>query len=103
MAKKYVIFKAEEFERYKQRADFYLPPFPPEIEDGTVIRRQDIFAAPGLSAYADSIQTALSVIQENTQVNADLRDLIDRLQTLADYFHEEAKKAWTTPYRKIPD
>lgn len=103
MAKKYTVFKAHEFDRYKTRGGIYLPPFPQEVEDGIVIRRQDIFAAPGLTAYADSIRTTLNVIQENTQGTPDILCLVDRLQDLADYFHEEAKKAWTTPYRKIPD
>jgi hypothetical protein len=68
------------------------------VADAVVIRRQDVFAPPALDAYANAIQTAIAVLcngEEPTGRTADLREI-------ADYFHEQAVKAWEDK-RKMPD
>lgn len=69
-----------------------------ELEDAVVIRRQDVFSAPALDAYAGAILAAVDVIQA-----ADVyHPSVTRLLQIGDYFHEQAKLAWETN-RKIPD
>ncbi|HEY7418504.1 MAG TPA: hypothetical protein VH593_25210 [Ktedonobacteraceae bacterium] len=67
------------------------------IDDAVVIRRQDIFAPPAFDAYANSILVALSLDPEAIH-----SDYGQRMQEIADYFHEQAVLAWDTN-RKIPD
>jgi len=68
------------------------------VEDAVVIRRQDIFAPPALDAYANAIQTCIEVLCNGTKPSG--RTL--ELQAVADYFHDQAAKAWTEQ-RKLPD
>jgi len=65
-----------------------------EIDDAVVIRRQDIFAAPALFAYAHSIAIAAKVA-ENTMLH-------DQLIRVSDYLHQQAELAGEEGH-KFPD
>ena len=82
---KYIVFKRDEFMAEGTAA---------ELEDAVVIRRQDIFAPPALDAYANAMTCVI-------EASADDR-MRRQLQPIADYFHDQAAKAWTEE-RKLPD
>lgn len=87
MDQKYIVFKREDFEN---TSEVLLA----EIEDAVVIRLQDIFAAPALYTYYNSIQVAMTLLPPNERA---------ALLPIADYFHEMATMADKTDHRKIPD
>lgn len=66
-----------------------------KIADAVVIRRQDHFAPAALHGYAFSIMVALSVMDKATPVR-------EKLQAVADYFHEQAVLAEAEAH-KVPD
>lgn len=86
---KYIVFKREEFMAEGTAA---------EVEDAVVIRRQDIFAPPALDAYAN----AIAVVIEMSKGSSIDGHSIKTLQDIADYFADQAAKAWTEQ-RKLPD
>jgi hypothetical protein len=95
---KYVVMKAEDWEKM---------PFAPNhtsgiLTDAVVIRTQDIFAGPGLSAYANAIQTGIDLMREFGGME-DALELIGELEEIRDYFHERAQEALMHPHKKIPD
>lgn len=104
---KYIVFKREEWEK---KMNALLLEVPQEIvadvragaiQDATVIRCQDIFAAPALSAYADAITTTLEITdlfprEANGQVRA-------ALLKSADFFRDRAEEARGWPSKKLPD
>lgn len=65
-----------------------------EIPDAVVIRRQDYFASPALSAYADMIAIAIKLLDEDNGRRAELL-------AIADYFRRQSELAadegWRTP------
>lgn len=65
------------------------------VRDAVVIRRQDVFAAPALHAYASAMAVAITLMPEGP----DRRRLIE----VADYFHHEATLAEQADFRKLPD
>lgn len=73
------------------------------LRDAVVIRRQDLFAAPALDTYANSITIAIDVLTKCQPGGEDDTDVVKRLQEVADYFHEQAQKSWETQGRKLPD
>lgn len=89
MCDKYIVFKRDEFLADGTAA---------ELEDAVVIRRQDVFAPPALDAYANAIQCVVEVLANNTPATGRSA----QLQTIADYFHDQAAKAWSEQ-RKLPD
>lgn len=68
------------------------------VEDAVVIRRQDMFAPPALDCYANAIQTCVEVLCNGTKPSG----TAERLQRIADYFHDQAAKSWAEQ-RKLPD
>lgn len=99
---KYIVFKRADFEKLVRNgesgstADYRMRPFEQlELEGPTVIRPEDIFAAPALYGYAASISVALNLLPPN---HPDRK----HLQELADYFHEQANEAAEKGY-KVPD
>lgn len=72
------------------------------LQDAVVIRTQDIFAGPGLSAYANCIQTAIDLMREVAQP-VSLTEHITRLEEIRDYFFERAQEAFDRPDKHIPD
>lgn len=94
MDEKYVVFKrGTEPGEWSERGGLYLEDLEP-IEDAVVIRRQDIFAAPALNAYACAIQVAISMDPTHSRMQ--------RLREIADYFHQQAEASAHTNTR-IPD
>lgn len=67
------------------------------LDDSVVIRRRDIFAAPALDVYSNSMLTCVEVLREVGQT-----EVADNLEEKAKYFHEQAVASWDTE-RKIPD
>lgn len=108
---KFVVFKREDWDRWvlmvagedHEHPESYAPHFLSEntVKDATVIRCQDIFAAPALSAYADTITTALEISDLfPREANGQVRSA---LQRSADFFHERAEEARGWPHKKLPD
>jgi hypothetical protein len=83
------------------------------LHDAVVIRPQDIFAGPGLSAYAASIQTAIDLIKAEIrqqkehapkQVIVEEDEAgIEHLEELRDFFWMQAYEALNREDKKIPD
>jgi hypothetical protein len=97
---KYVVFKRDEWEQWKQeRVSDIGTTNPDEVEDAVVIRRQDVFAPPALDAYANAINVALELPSERSIAGI---EQAKKLRDIADYFHEQAKLSWDT-HRKVPD
>lgn len=71
-----------------------------ELHDAVVIRRQDVFAPPALDAYASAIQVVIEMLGQCIPIEENLA--LSGLQDIADYFHEQAAKAWNEQ-RKVPD
>jgi hypothetical protein len=99
MAEKYVVAKTEDFDRWWDDVGYGMPDLN-VIPDAVVIRRQDIFAPPALDAYANGIRVAIEAMKSD---NAGYNDkVVERLEDIAQYFHEQALLAWETD-RKVPD
>lgn len=96
---KYIVFKRKEFEALIRD----VTPGPHSaravleeaLADATVIRGQDLFAAPALDTYATSIGIAIKVMS----IDDPRRDY---LQSVADYFHRRADESRGIAY-KTPD
>lgn len=114
---KYVVMKADEFSDWQRKSNFWWghvtrprlsgdvdePPGMPEVlEDAVVIRTQDVFAGPGLFAYASAIQTALDIIDMLPGDATKLRQW-EKLEPLRDFFQEQAVLAEKSPIKKVPD
>lgn len=112
---KYVVFKRDDYDRFLNSLikghSVMAAPIPaatwswsaagirPQpIEDAVVIRRQDVFAPPALDAYANNIYSATEILR---MWDTDA-DVVKQLQSIADYFHEQAVASWETE-RKLPD
>jgi hypothetical protein len=123
---KYIVFKRSEF--YEMMGALALPPYYGEtssgrkeiagrhwncapiadaikeraeatcLHDAVVIRRQDVFAPPALDAYANAIQVVVEMSKGSSVEGAS----IAHLREVADYFHDQACKAWDSQ-RKLPD
>lgn len=73
------------------------------LPDAVVIRRQDIFAGPALEAYANAIQCVIEAMQQfNITHEGRSPSTADRLQEVADYFHQQSEKSYGAS-RKLPD
>lgn len=102
---KYIVFKREDFFNVLGRStNGELKPLElfkiediNELDDAVVIRTQDVFAAPALDTYSNSISVALTVMSY-TQGNPN-----PELSKIADYFHERAVEAWERQDKKLPD
>lgn len=80
------------------------PMTPAPLEDTVVIRKQDIFAASGLSAYANAMVAVADAIAAIPEVRGDSNHpLLERLEQVSDYFFEQAEEARHWPDRKVPD
>ena len=92
---KYVVFKRAEFERWVKVVESYILEELTPLDDATVIRGQDLFAAPAFDVYAGSIAIVLKFggMTEEKRIN---------LQRSADYFHERANESRAIAF-KIPD
>lgn len=71
------------------------------LDDAVVIRRQDVFAAPALEAYANAIQCLIEAI-DLVPYDADLDKSKQSLRDIADYFHDQADRSYMIQ-RKLPD
>lgn len=110
---KYLVFKREEFMEFIQELiDRNIDPAATTpktigaLEDAIVIRRQDVFAAPGLYAYAHTIQTFIDAINFSEDWYAAMHSRtpdIEKLEQLRDFFAEMAMMAEQYPSKKIPD
>jgi len=73
------------------------------LGDAVVIRRQDVFAAPALEAYANAIQCVIDALQQvGITHDGNAPSMVDHLRETADYFHEQAEKSYGEQ-RKVPD
>lgn len=93
MIQKYAVFKVRETEMNGEQ----LMEIVDEVKDFMVIRFQDVFAAPGLYAYANVIQTWI----ERDKLEG--RPIPPELEELRDTFFEAANEAEHYPVKKIPD
>lgn len=97
---KYVVFKREDLDDWLGKFVPSVDLVPLILQDAIVIRRQDIFAGPGLFAYANAIQTALDLMDDITE---GFFDEDGHLQELRDFFWEQAMQASHSETKKIPD
>lgn len=96
---KYIVFNRGEFTKFlSDTFDFLNPNMfegldEIEIQDGVVIRRQDLFASPCLLTYA----TMISMVAEH-HPNKKIKS---ELQVIADYFHGQGvlagEQGWKLP------
>lgn len=104
--KKYVVFKAsewdEEMKRYlrDQKARGYLVPLPDEVDDAVVMRRQDVFAAPAFRVYANSMAASMVVAAKLVAPGLHLQS--ETISKIARYFQEQAELSESED-RKVPD
>jgi hypothetical protein len=106
---KYIVFKREDFEAGIQEiaATFQHGGFVARRElgkplaDAIVLRKQDSFAAGALHAYANQVVAAMEILQMLPPTQ-ELTDRLNRLQEIADFFHEQAVDAENLRY-KLPD
>jgi hypothetical protein len=101
---KYIVFKRGEFEEWlallavEHELPFTsgdIPEMPSDLEDATVIRGQDLFAAPALDAYAAMI----GIVMKFGGMTPETRK---ELQQAADYFHDRANESRDIAF-KTPD
>lgn len=92
--KKYVVFKAEEWDGLNMGQITALP-LPEEVPDAIVLRKQDVFAYQALMGYAGAVQTAI-------EVGVFDHDTINQLGEVRDYFADEAQSALVSSH-KLPD
>lgn len=106
MNDKYVVFKREEWEDAMepyisaQRSRGYPVPLPDEVDDGVVMRRQDVFAAPAFRIYANSIAASMVVAAKLVVPGLHLTN--ERLSEIAAYFERQAELSERED-RKVPD
>lgn len=109
MEGKYVTFKAEALDKLLVGLAGSLSPTVGEalnefvsaaLDDAVVIRLQDNFAPPALDSYANSIMSAVLLL-ETSGVELDMVE-VGRLKEIADYFHTQAVRSWQIN-RKLPD
>jgi hypothetical protein len=91
---KYIVFKRDEFKEWQEACLHGEAELPEPLHDATVIRGQDLFAAPALESYANSIGIAMQVMGLGWQR--------DELSKVADYFFQRAQEARMIGY-KLPD
>lgn len=95
---KYIVFKREDLFSKK---GFNMPIMQAILEamavpDAVVIRRQDVFAAAGLYAYANGIHTALDISRGLSEEER------THMRALADFFSTQAVKS-EADARRMPD
>lgn len=96
---KYIVFNREEFNQwFTTLTELNIVPL--SLDDAVVIRRKDVFAGPGLHAYAMAIQTALDLIDILGTVT---QHEVEQLENLRDFFAHEAQLAVETPLKHLPD
>ena len=108
---KYAVFKISDYEQLTDVATLQRRGISPTqafrllhgtlIDDAIVIRRQDVFAAPALYSYANSIIVAVKAIKADA--GGYNEPLVERLLKIADYFMSEADKAAHENKGKLPD
>jgi hypothetical protein len=91
---KYVVFKKSEFLEWLDKVEKFGTTVTP-LDDATVIRGQDLFAAPALDVYSASIAIALKFSDMDETKRKELR-------ITADYFHERAEESREIAF-KTPD
>lgn len=94
---KYIVFKRDEFFELAKELSLTIEPI--ALPDATVIRSQDLFAAPALHAYANSISVSMNIL---SGMLVDQK-VTEQLREVSDYFHERAIEAEQIEYRKLPD
>ena len=99
---KYVVWKRKDWEKFLEDwagADEEMVRDLNEaaLKDATVIRGQDLFAAPALDCYANSIGIAMMVMPVVTHDHQR-----KELEKTMDYFHERATEARMIGF-KLPD
>lgn len=96
---KYAVLKWADFAELSMLANgMYTSKFESlRLKDAEVIRHQDIFAAPALFEYAQSIRTAIEIM-EKCGVKPP-----EHLQSVADYFMSAGERASKCRTTKLPD
>lgn len=99
---KYSVFKTEEFEKDVPNAGEAFNHI--ALDDFVVIRFQDIFAGPGLAAYAHAVQTFLDGVHFLDPKNEIITEYEkERIEELRDFFSALSDRAFEHPLKKVPD
>ena len=106
---KYIVFKSDAFHAWNKarlEGDIHLTILQ-SLDDAVVIRKQDIFAGPGLHAYAAAIQTGLELLFRQLppehEMTLEAAHEIEYLTRLRDFFFEQAVEAEHAEGKKLPD
>jgi hypothetical protein len=96
---KYAVFKWEHYREMSIVANgMFAKGFEQmRLKDAEVIRHQDIFAAPALYEYAQSIRTAIEIMEKCGVTPP------EHLQSVADYFMAAGERASKCRTTKLPD
>lgn len=101
---KYVVFKKEQFDHWMRRVRAFKPDDHPDmLKDAIVIRRQDIFAGPGLHAYAAAISTVIEMMEGGVIFPMVMEQNLPQLYALREFFHAQALLADEYKDKKFPD
>lgn len=100
LERKYVIFKAEDWDAFVGTYPYVIRP--PEVDDGVVLRKQDMFTPQALYEYSGQIRTAVELVKK-ALLAEDKDSFISDLEELASGFVEEAIDAETREGKKVPD
>lgn len=104
---KYAVLKIEDWQQIKEM----ISPLwgYSDLPGCTVIRHQDIFAAPALAEYAGQISTTIEVMasmdgaKESIFSSLPITEMYKQLGAVRDYFYEQAEIARRWPLKKLPD
>ncbi|MGH9907072.1 MAG: hypothetical protein ACRD8U_15995 [Pyrinomonadaceae bacterium] len=110
---KYIVFKREDWQEWWGQWQGEMSKAPASmvtnslddleelsLDDGVVIRTQDVFSGPALATYANSIQVAIDILRMSDPVD---EYYLQRLRDTADYCHQQSEIAFHRPDQKIPD
>lgn len=99
---KFIVFHRDDWDKHGQlfaeefEADY-------AIEDATVIRGQDIFAASAFFNYSNNVITTMEILGALAEdVSPEFQEVLDDLQRIADHFHDLGVASAEMP-NKLPD
>lgn len=110
LSRKYVVFKAEDWDRWvtalgevPELHTYFREYGPNELDDAVVLRKQDVFTSSALYEYAGQIRTTVEIIEKLLARQESPEVFLHGLRELANSFTEEAEDAEVGGERKLPD
>jgi len=99
---KYIVFKAEEFDRWNNLVGGTKKAgLQGRVDDAVVIRLKDPFAATALYTYCNTIMSFLELMDDrDASMTEEERQ---RMLDIADYFHGQAMDSEKIKGKRLPD